>query len=77
MKWPFQILWPPHMYLTYNYVSWFTIYSHLLLLTLVPNNMAVHKTFIYSYYNGCLLVCSAVQSDRSLPIFQRSLLPPS
>jgi hypothetical protein len=29
------------------------------------------------YEDGCLLGCSAVQSGRSLPTFQRSLLPPS
>jgi hypothetical protein len=27
--------------------------------------------------DGCLLGCSAVYSGRSLPMFQRSLLPPS
>jgi hypothetical protein len=29
------------------------------------------------YEDGCLLGCSAVLSGRSLPTFQRSLLPPS
>jgi hypothetical protein len=29
------------------------------------------------YEDGCLLGCSAVYSGRSLPTFQRSLLPPS
>jgi hypothetical protein len=33
-----------------------------------------HKLKIWGE-DGCLLVCSAVQSGRSLPTFQRSLLP--
>jgi hypothetical protein len=37
----------------------------------------VDGTFLRNNEDGCLLGCSAVQSGRSLPTFQRSLLPPS
>jgi hypothetical protein len=42
--------------------------------------LAAVKTWslTYRYYNdGCLLGCSPVYSGRSLPTFQRTLLPPS
>jgi hypothetical protein len=35
------------------------------------------KECIRNYKDGCLLGCSAMLSGRSLPPFQRSLLPPT
>jgi hypothetical protein len=35
------------------------------------------KVTQFKHEDGCLLGCNAMQSRRSLPMFQRSLLPPS
>jgi hypothetical protein len=60
----------------WNLVTGKCILVHMIFHNLIPV-CRIWGSHAGEYEDGCVLGCSAVKSGRSLPTFQRSLLPPS